>query len=458
MFLFTPTRLLFRYELMKMCWAEPTQRPSLRELRIMLLHLRSSKDQSDTAAFDERWNQLMPRHRSDNYAADPFSGGAITYHLETSPLSDHPEQVVIASGNNVHGLQSSRLTGFAHIRPTSFESDLSDLNSSMRALAGSRQMSLRSMSGSRTGTPDSPSTRWGGFSELGSPVNDQSFSAEMNATACVRGPPPTGRFTLSLEGDEGRYWMNGGNSFSAWGGVTHLESGDRVEGDCDVGSGDRRSEVHAEVHMGNRVGELSEDVSINHEHIGESVNNGQQTVRICEPVEGEERLNTHKHVVGDCEQDSTLKFTNNSRNNVSSSENGGKRHTDGAFTNTPITGASMVDSASVNINSDSGASSFGEQLHDGTEFTSFNQSFTENSRENTSPTKETMVDLLPVTTAEDLSNTGHQDLGVARLSRTLQVATEMKRFAAGEELIGDGTDFGEYYLQNHASASPAGIH
>ena len=53
---------------MQMCWVEPTQRPSLRELRIMLLHLRSSKDAVDTTAFDVKWNQLKPRP-SD---LDPF--------------------------------------------------------------------------------------------------------------------------------------------------------------------------------------------------------------------------------------------------------------------------------------------------------------------------------------------------------------------------------------------------
>ena len=40
----------------------PVQRPSLRELRIMLLHLQSSKDELDMHAFDQKWNQLLPRH------------------------------------------------------------------------------------------------------------------------------------------------------------------------------------------------------------------------------------------------------------------------------------------------------------------------------------------------------------------------------------------------------------
>lgn len=47
---------------MELCWLAPAQRPSLRELRIMLLHLQSSKDELDTHAFDHKWNQLLPRH------------------------------------------------------------------------------------------------------------------------------------------------------------------------------------------------------------------------------------------------------------------------------------------------------------------------------------------------------------------------------------------------------------
>lgn len=47
---------------MELCWLAPAQRPSLRELRIMLLHLQSSKDELDTHAFDQKWNQLLPRH------------------------------------------------------------------------------------------------------------------------------------------------------------------------------------------------------------------------------------------------------------------------------------------------------------------------------------------------------------------------------------------------------------
>lgn len=46
---------------MQLCWSEPRLRPSLRELRIMLLHLLSTKGNSDSSAFEQKWNQLMPR-------------------------------------------------------------------------------------------------------------------------------------------------------------------------------------------------------------------------------------------------------------------------------------------------------------------------------------------------------------------------------------------------------------
>jgi len=55
-----------RYQLMQMCWQDsPGNRASLRELRIMLLHLHSaSRGDPDTTSFDQKWNQLMPRQLS----------------------------------------------------------------------------------------------------------------------------------------------------------------------------------------------------------------------------------------------------------------------------------------------------------------------------------------------------------------------------------------------------------
>lgn len=58
-----------------MCWQDsPGNRASLRELRIMLLHLHSaSRGDPDTASFDQKWNQLMPRQPLPN-AEDPSAG------------------------------------------------------------------------------------------------------------------------------------------------------------------------------------------------------------------------------------------------------------------------------------------------------------------------------------------------------------------------------------------------
>lgn len=52
-----------RYELMRLCWSPARSRPSLRQLRIMLLHLLSSKIHTPqtASAFDEKWNKLLPR-------------------------------------------------------------------------------------------------------------------------------------------------------------------------------------------------------------------------------------------------------------------------------------------------------------------------------------------------------------------------------------------------------------
>lgn len=59
------------YELMDMCWAyEVANRPTIRELKILLLHLASSKS-ADDATFNEKWIQLKPIIPSNlNHDAD----------------------------------------------------------------------------------------------------------------------------------------------------------------------------------------------------------------------------------------------------------------------------------------------------------------------------------------------------------------------------------------------------
>ena len=64
---------------MQLCWCgQPLQRPSLRQLRIMLLHLMSNKIDTSSAAFDRKWNQLLPRRPPQVTAGDklPLTNGA----------------------------------------------------------------------------------------------------------------------------------------------------------------------------------------------------------------------------------------------------------------------------------------------------------------------------------------------------------------------------------------------
>ena len=48
---------------MSLCWTAPPARPSLRELRIMLLHLRahSGAPPDDGDDFERKWNKMLPR-------------------------------------------------------------------------------------------------------------------------------------------------------------------------------------------------------------------------------------------------------------------------------------------------------------------------------------------------------------------------------------------------------------
>ena len=79
------------FQLMQLCWGEPHLRPSLRELRIMLLHLLSRKDVVDTSAFDQKWSQLMPK-RPPQITQVSDGGGA------SEPVSNGTVQIVAASG------------------------------------------------------------------------------------------------------------------------------------------------------------------------------------------------------------------------------------------------------------------------------------------------------------------------------------------------------------------------
>ena len=144
---------------MSLCWLAPAQRPSLRELRIMLLHLRSSRDELEVSEFDRRWNQLMPRSsvaaattlpsviadsRDDEEAEMHFSL-APSALPKRSPADIQPNVLPL-----VHGLAGSEIPPI--VRPASFDSEFSsELNASLMAEAGSRRTSLRSSPGN---TPD----------------------------------------------------------------------------------------------------------------------------------------------------------------------------------------------------------------------------------------------------------------------------------------------------------------
>ena len=46
---------------MKLCFLDKEQRPSIRELRIMILHLLTHKDKTNMADFEIKWSQLLPK-------------------------------------------------------------------------------------------------------------------------------------------------------------------------------------------------------------------------------------------------------------------------------------------------------------------------------------------------------------------------------------------------------------
>jgi len=151
---------------MSLCWLAPAQRPSLRELRIMLLHLRSSRDELEAAEFDRRWNQLMPRSAAAINTTLPSVITSIADDEEAemqfslAPTSAHPKRSLTDIPNTVHSVlpavHSFPGPGIPDIvRPASFDSEFgSEFNASLLAHAGSLQTSLHSLSTSPGNTPD----------------------------------------------------------------------------------------------------------------------------------------------------------------------------------------------------------------------------------------------------------------------------------------------------------------
>lgn len=190
---------------MSLCWLAPAQRPSLRELRIMLLHLRYSREESDASAlaeFDRKWNQLMPRKGSGVPLVAPVivdsdddSDVALDFALDdktarTSASSAAPDGRLgmLPSVHNAGGLGAMMATTGA-IRPASFDSEFStELNASLLAQAGSLQASLRSFSSSMSNTPDDLTVgdvaavfSNGAQPRYSSAANEMSLAAEIGA-------------------------------------------------------------------------------------------------------------------------------------------------------------------------------------------------------------------------------------------------------------------------------------
>ena len=193
---------------MELCWLEPSQRPSLRELRIMLLHLQSSKDELDGVSFDQKWNQLMPRHapslelQSDSVDYD-LAAQDKTFNLynQKSTNSTIPR---IATRD----FDDLRLSSDFYHR--SFDSDFSELNASLLAQAGSLQPSLMSLS--RLDSPLEDSVPEHLRSSLAFPVNELSLETELQMRL-TDFPKPDGvreGFYVEEEQDDGVFLgMNG---------------------------------------------------------------------------------------------------------------------------------------------------------------------------------------------------------------------------------------------------------
>lgn len=86
------------YELMELCWPIiGTHRPSIRELRIMILHLKSSKNQLDNHAFEQKWNQLLPRENKENI------------NFESMPSTDYsPTASLVPFAGSIQASNSTR--------------------------------------------------------------------------------------------------------------------------------------------------------------------------------------------------------------------------------------------------------------------------------------------------------------------------------------------------------------
>jgi len=174
---------------MSLCWLAPAQRPSLRDLRIMLLHLRSSRDEPEFSEFDQRWERLMPRSPPaivttlpsviSNTADDEEAEMNFSLAPSARPKRS-PADMQNAGLTMVHGLAGPGIP--AIVRPGSFDSEFgSEFNASLLAHAGSLQTSL---STSPVNTPDDM-TLDDSFTAMASPFsvtsNDHYLTANLTA-------------------------------------------------------------------------------------------------------------------------------------------------------------------------------------------------------------------------------------------------------------------------------------
>jgi len=189
---------------MSLCWLAPAQRPSLRELRIMLLHLRSSRDELDTSTlgdFDRKWNQLMPRQVNGMSSLAPVivnsdedSDDDMEFTLADKPHRTMMTTISSAAGMHFGALHPGQNPTLGTVLSTntvlaaSFDSEFSnELNASLLAQAGSLQASLQSFStSSLSNTPDEfsvgdPFLSLSTIPRIPFTANETSLAAELDA-------------------------------------------------------------------------------------------------------------------------------------------------------------------------------------------------------------------------------------------------------------------------------------
>lgn len=162
---------------MQLCQLEGSQRPSLRELKIMLLHLMSYRDAVDKASdsFQQKWNQLMPRRLQNRVATSSASSSPV---IMSRPL---PSAVPNAS------------------TPISSGHGRSEIVASVTVHREADRSSLASERGDWQ--PLSPGPVITKFNTPSSPVNELSLEDELGAVGGKRGVEGFGNDAFADEND-----------------------------------------------------------------------------------------------------------------------------------------------------------------------------------------------------------------------------------------------------------------